>query len=320
MKRDRLYALTLYLLNHGRASARELADHFEVSTRTIQRDIDALGRAGVPVESLPGRCGGYALVEGFRMERQLLTPEDRANLRAAMAGLASATGDPSVGAGLEKLMALSPEADSDVVLDFSALRERDQAALAFVRRAIALGRAVRFDYTNARGERRDHEVEPVAAVYRWYAWYLLAHSARAQDYRLYKLARMERLELAGAAARRHPSPREILARMPDDSRPCAEIVLRCDAASRGRALEYLNADVLEELPGGGARLRFCAPEEEHFWLGTVLALGGGVEIERPESKRAQVLEAARTIVVLYSDEGKALPAKRRALDGAAEEV
>ena len=109
MKHDRLYALTLYLLNHGRTSARELAERFEVSIRTIQRDIDALGRAGIPVESLPGKCGGYALVEGFRMERQLLTPEDRANLRAAMAGLASATGDPSAGAGLEKLMAVSPE-------------------------------------------------------------------------------------------------------------------------------------------------------------------------------------------------------------------
>ena len=179
-----------------------------------------------------------------------------------------------------------------MVLDFSAL--------ALVRRAIAQHRAVRFAYTNARGERRIHAVEPVAAVYRWYAWYLLAYSTRAQDYRLYKLARMEDLELADNAAHRHPSPREVLARMPDDSRPCVEIVLRCDAASRGRALEYLNADILEELPGGGARMRFVAPEEEHFWLGTVLALGSGVEIERPESKRTQVLEAAQKIVALYS--------------------
>lgn len=307
MKHDRLYALTLYLLNHGRTSARELAERFEVSIRTVQRDIDALGRAGIPVESLPGKCGGYALVEGFRMERQLLTPEDRANLRAAMAGLASATGDPSAGAGLEKLMAVSPEADSDVVLDFSVLRERDQAALALVRRAIAQHRAVRFAYTNARGERRIHAVEPVAAVYRWYAWYLLAYSTCAQDYRLYKLARMEDLELADNAAHRHPSPREVLARMPDDSRPCVEIVLRCDAASRGRALEYLNADILEELPGGGARMRFVAPEEEHFWLGTVLALGSGVEIERSESKRTQVLEAAQKIVALYSAEKGSAP-------------
>ena len=300
MKHDRLYAQTLYLLNHGRTSARELAERFEVSIRTIQRDIDAVGRAGIPVESLPGKRGGYALVEGFRMERQLLTPEDRANLRAAMAGLASATGDPSAGAGLEKLMAVSPEADSDVVLDFSVLRERDQTALALVRRAIAQHRAVRFAYTNARGERRDHVVEPVAAVYRWYAWYLLAYSTRAQDYRPYKLARMEDLELADNAAHRHPSPREVLARMPDASRPCVEIVLRCDAASRGRALEYLNADILEELPGGGARMRFVAPEEEHFWLGTVLALGSGDEIERPETRRTQVLEAAQKIVALYS--------------------
>ena len=135
------------------------------------------------------------------------------------------------------------------------------------------------------------------------------HSARAQDYRLYKLARMERLELAGAAARR-------ASLAAGDSRPDAgrfppvagnRAALRRRLA-RGRALEYLNADVLEELPAAVRGCGFCAPEEEHFWLGTVLALGGGVEIERPESKRAQGARGPRgTIVALYSDEGKALP-------------
>lgn len=65
MKHDRLYALTLYLLNHGRTSARELAERFEVSIRTIQRDIDALGRAGIPVESLPGSAAATRWSRAF---------------------------------------------------------------------------------------------------------------------------------------------------------------------------------------------------------------------------------------------------------------
>ena len=62
MKTDRLYALTLYLFNHGKSSASELAKHFEVSVRTIQRDIDALRQAGIPICALTGTNGGSNIV------------------------------------------------------------------------------------------------------------------------------------------------------------------------------------------------------------------------------------------------------------------
>lgn len=134
MKHDRLYALTLYRSTTEGLRRANLAERFEVSIRTIQRDIDALGRAGIPGGIAAGKmrrlCAGRGLSHGA-------PAADAGGSRESARGdgrLASATGDPSAGAGLEKLMAVSPEADSDVVLDFSVLRERDQAALALVRR------------------------------------------------------------------------------------------------------------------------------------------------------------------------------------------
>ena len=80
MKTDRLYALTLYLLNHGKSSASELAKHFEVSVRTIQRDIDALRQAGIPICALTGTNGGYEILSDFKSKR-LIFRYDRKNPR-----------------------------------------------------------------------------------------------------------------------------------------------------------------------------------------------------------------------------------------------
>ena len=80
MKTERLYAITLYLLNHGRTSAAELADYFEVSTRTIQRDIDSLCLAGIPVIATAGAMGGYELSDRYQLDKNFATPKDYACL------------------------------------------------------------------------------------------------------------------------------------------------------------------------------------------------------------------------------------------------
>ena len=62
MKIDRLIGITMYLLNRNIVSARELADKFEVSVRTIVRDVEALSMAGIPISSLTGASGGYEIL------------------------------------------------------------------------------------------------------------------------------------------------------------------------------------------------------------------------------------------------------------------
>lgn len=107
MKIDRLYAIMIYLLNHGKTSASELAQHFEVSIRTIQRDIDALCLAGIPIAASTGVSGGYELTDTFRMERHTATKDDYAYILTALRGLATATNNQKVSATLEKITSLT---------------------------------------------------------------------------------------------------------------------------------------------------------------------------------------------------------------------
>lgn len=76
MKTDRLYAITVYLLNHGKTPAEVLARLFEVSVRTIRRDVDALCRSGIPVVAEPGAGGGYSLSEPFKLNAQAMNDAD----------------------------------------------------------------------------------------------------------------------------------------------------------------------------------------------------------------------------------------------------
>ena len=97
MKTDRLMAITLYLMNHETVSASVLASCFEVSKRTIQRDMETLSRAGVPITSLYGADGGYGIMEEFRLGKQFAGAEDYRNIVTALRGLVSAYDSKAAG-------------------------------------------------------------------------------------------------------------------------------------------------------------------------------------------------------------------------------
>lgn len=299
MKMDRLYGLTVFLLNHGKTSAKELARRFEVSVRTIQRDLDALCQAGIPVVTLPGANGGCMIAEEFRMN-QLATKQDYGFILAALRGLVSATGDGRASATLEKVGAMT-DGDPGLILDFSVLRERGEEPFRTLQRAIEARQTVRFDYTNADREHRLHIVEPVALVYRWYAWYLLAFSRVKQDYRTYKLVRMENVRPAGENWSCPHGPAEAILQRLDgrDSRRYMEIEVRCAPEARALAGEYLKGTVEDTFENGDLRMRLRVVENEQLWFGTLLSMGDKLEILAPEALRNRVLQAAENLVRLY---------------------
>lgn len=123
MKTDRLLAITTYLLNHGTVSATTLARRFDVSKRTIQRDIDTLSVAGIPVLATHGAGGGYRILDGFKLQKQIADDEDYLHIAIALKGLASAYGGAKVAATLEKMLSVAPELRQTVFVDLSAARE-----------------------------------------------------------------------------------------------------------------------------------------------------------------------------------------------------
>lgn len=96
MRMERLIGIMCVLADAQRTTIGALAERFEVSTRTIARDLDALGRAGVPLVTFPGAGGGVGVVEGFKVRRDLLSTHDAAALYAALDGLRSIDGDQAV--------------------------------------------------------------------------------------------------------------------------------------------------------------------------------------------------------------------------------
>ena len=303
MKTERLYAITVYLLNHGRTSASELAKHFEVSLRTIQRDIDSLCLAGIPVIAVAGAAGGYEISDRFELDKEYATADDYSRILIALQGLASVTSDPKVKYTAEKIARVSKPEDQGIVLDFSVLREGESAVLQQLQNAVALKHMVEFFYTNNNYETRIHRVEPIAVLYRWYAWYLLAYSKVKKDYRTYKLVRMRALKITDQPFEKgHESASEILEKMDrTDSRSYTRILIKCAEPAKVRIIEYLKGTIVQEFPDGGALIQAMVVENEQFWLGTLLSLVDKAEIIEPEEIRCRVLDAAEKIVSLYTN-------------------
>ena len=303
MKTDRLLGITIYLLNHGRTSAQALARRFEVSSRTIARDIDALGLAGIPVVSVQGSDGGYEILETFRMERQIAGQIDYAYIVAALQGLSTAYSSTELDALLEKMRACRANGEATpLLLDFGVVREnaRVNEKLRALHAAIQARRRVAFDYTNAAGIVRRRFVEPAATLYRWYNWYLLAWLPEKESYCAFKLVRMGELRVVDQACSRAHDPEQALREWEaSDVRPVVSVQLRCAPELRSRCEEYLNGEVVECCDDGSFVYRFSAPEDEQFWYGVVLSFADRATVLEPEWLAARICAGCRAVLKHY---------------------
>ena len=307
MKIDRLLGITIYLLNHEKATATLLAEKYEVSIRTIQRDINTLCLAGIPVISTFGVEGGYQILDTFKMERQIASKEDYSFILAALRGFHSAYESRKLGETIEKIQAITlPNSEhASIILDFGVLKEKQNinAYLITLEKAIVENKTVKVTYTNAADQLGTYEIEPVAVVYKWFNWYLVGYSLEKEDYRLYKLLRMEHLYITeNNQVKKHDSVENILAyKEKSDTRKYINIQLKCNRLVKMKVLEYLNGKVEMELEDGTCIVDLCIPEDEHFWFGTLLALGDEVEVIHPREVQEKLRDKCLDILKLYKN-------------------
>jgi predicted DNA-binding transcriptional regulator YafY len=287
MKIDRLLGITIYLLNHGRTKTSVLAEHFEVSTRTIMRDMDTLCMAGIPVSSNFGTDGGFEIMETFEMQRQVAGEMDYSFVVSALESLASAYHDKELEATLEKMESLSSSPKSPMILDLSVVHEnRDTNELLYLlNQWIQKKVRVSFAYTNAKDEKSQVEAEPVCTIYQWYHWYLIGFSLKHEEYRMYKVTRMDHLMTTGEANERVHDINEVkeYIKSKEDYRKRVKVRLLCQDRLRSRCREYLGASITKEYETGEFECEIFAPENETFWYGLLLSFGGAVRVLEPKS-------------------------------------
>lgn len=293
MKIERLLAITNYLLSHKRVTTQMLSMRFKVSTRTVMRDINTLSLAGIPVITYYGADGGYEILDSFKLERQLVGASDYSYIITALQGLQSAFDHKELKDTLDKMQAIASVCDMELVLDFSTLKENRSTneKLILLQQAINLRQKVVFSYTNADNEEKKHEVEPVAAMYKWYNWYLLCYYPKYEDYRIFKLVRMGDISVTGEKNSKIHSVSEAKTKWEQSEKKqnSIKVQLLCNSIVRARCEEYLNGTIVKELDNGDFLYEFHVPEKEHFWYGTILAFGCNAKVIEP----AELIERIR---------------------------
>lgn len=211
MKIDRLIGILSVLLQEEKVTAPELADRFEVSRRTINRDIEDLCRAGIPVSTSQGAGGGIRIMDGYRMDRTLLTSKDMQMILAGLRSLDGVSGSHYYGQLMEKLKAGSSAVVSGsetILIDLSSwYQDSLPARMELIQNAIEERKVIRFNYYAPNGD-STREIEPYFLIFKWSNWYVWGWCRLREDYRMFKLTRMDQIVQSDtrAADRKVPIP------------------------------------------------------------------------------------------------------------------
>ena len=192
MKIDRLIGIITILLQRGKVTAPELAERFEVSRRTISRDIEDICKAGIPLITTQGYGGGISIAEGFKIDKAVFTEEELQLLFSSLRGMGSVFKAPYLTGLAEKLSIkeMEPPYRDSIVID---LASHYQAPLtqktAIIKNAIQNRQILSFLYYYEKGECR-RRMEPYKLIFKWSSWYVWGYCLDRNDFRLFKLNRL----------------------------------------------------------------------------------------------------------------------------------
>lgn len=301
MKINRLLEITLLLLNRGTVTAKELAERFGVTTRTIYRDIDVLSSAGVPVCTSQGRRGGVSLLENYTFNRALINERERDGLLMALQTL-QATRYPEIEGIIGKIGALFKNiaATDWVQVEFSPWGSgaNDNNKFVDIRRAILESRLVTFDYISAGGVRSRRQVEPRRLVFRGQAWYLWGYCLTRRDYRTFRISRIRNLVITDRTFPRwddaEPHPDE----MPTSSGPPVTLRLKFQPEMLYRLYDDYDDEKIQRNPDGTFETAMILPEDEWVY-GYIMSFGSYVEVLEPSHIRGIIRERLEKALKYY---------------------
>lgn len=299
MKTERLIGILSILLQREKITAPELAERFEVSRRTIQRDIESLWRAGIPISAAQGSGGGISIMEGYRVDRTVLTAPEMQAILAGLRSLDSVSGTRRYAQLMEKLSAGTSgvvNGGAHMFIDLSSWYKTSlPPKIELIQGAIEQQRAIHFTYFSPKGE-SERTADPYYLVFHWSAWYVWGWCRMREDFRLFKLNRMSELTTGELFVPRCTSLPNL---EPERVFPAKyQVTVLFEPTCRWRLVEEYGADRFTVEPDG--RLRFTGgfPDADSV-LSWVLTFGDRAELLEPEELRVQLGRLAETLAGRY---------------------
>lgn len=292
MRESRLFQIVYHLLDKGRATAPELAEKFEVSVRTIYRDIDALSEAGIPIYAETGRNGGIHLMPDFVLDKALLSAEEKQEILTALQSINTAQ-DLRGSQVLQKLSALFHLDSEDwLEVDFSrwGSGEFDNEKFNSLKSAIVRHKNVKIRYASSYEVISQRIVQPCKLSYKSKAWYLKAFCTEKQDWRIFKLNRILDLEILDETFQHRDFPKPIDTFQGEYQ----QITLRFPKEMAYRVYDEFDQSQVQKQANGDLIASAEMPEDP--WLiGYLLSFGTQVDILSPAHLKKVLAKQAKSI-------------------------
>lgn len=290
MQESRLFKIVYHLLDKGRATAPELAEKFEVSVRTIYRDIDALSGAGIPIYAETGRNGGIYLMNDFVLDKVVLSKEEKQEILLALQSMGIAQNNDEI---MKKLSAIfNLNADNWLEIDFSrwGTPHSDNQKFEQLKSAVIHQKCVKITYASSYEEITERIVQPLKLLYKSMSWYLKAYCTLKQDYRIFKLTRIINIELQSDGF----SYKEFPELKISSEQTYKKIVLRFPKEVAYRVYDEFDITQVDVQANGDLIVSTEMPEDA--WLiGYLLTFGTQVDIIEPIYLKDVLAEQARKI-------------------------
>jgi len=302
MKIDRLLGILTVLLQTDRITAPELAEKFEVNRRTISRDIDTLCQAGIPIVTHQGAGGGISIMEGFKLDKSILTKGELSGIIAALKGIGSVTEESQIEKTLDKLGANSEAVISlaePIVIDLGSFHNYKgdlTKKIENIKKAILDRRIIEFDYYYDKGESH-RKIEPYLVMFQWSSWYVYGYCLERLDWRMFKLNRLWNLNVSDKLFETRELPQEeseYNSYFEDGTR----LIALFDKSVKYQLIELYGFESFEETDEG--LLFEIDYVNKNLILGWLLSFGDKVEVIEPDDIINDIKAVATTILKRYN--------------------
>lgn len=286
MKSDRLFGIIYLLLMRECVTAKELADYFEVSVRTIYRDIELLSSYSIPIYTEQGRYGGIHLMDSYQLDKTVLREEEQKQILFALQSLEKLSSNQySISDKLQWLFQQDSRSFIDVDFSIWGKSPIDMVVFNSIQKAILSSNVVQFTYYNSLGTKTNRRVEPLQLCFRYNAWYLYGYDTDKKDYRLFKLLRIQSMTITADTFQREIPETDLYPKEEHIQR----VTLKVHQNLAYRVYDEFEASCITTLEDGNFLVRVDYPENE--WLyGYILSFGSGATVLEPDSIREIVKE------------------------------
>jgi len=297
MKDNRLFRILYYILQKGKVTANELANKFEVSVRTIYRDIDSISCAGIPIYALQGKGGGIEIAEDFIMSKSLLSEHEKQQIISALQGLDNTTRQHE-NELLTKLSALFKMKNTSwIEVDFNNWQNNKMYERTFngIKSAILSKNIVSFIYFSNNEKETSRRVKPVRLLFKSQDWYLYAFCLLRNDFRYFKLSRIKNLEIR--TEKFDDSFEDAILKKEIPHENTVHIKVKFDRKVAFRVYDELNGEIIEDSDGN--LYTEIEVTNDYNLYNYIFSFGDGAEVLEPTEIRMQIKEMINKMAEKY---------------------